>query len=60
MYEFLKTLIALVVPKRGVEPRRADAHMTLNHARLPIPPLRHAGFGTIQYSLFLQESQAVL
>ena len=29
-----------LVPKGGLEPPRADAHMTLNHARLPVPPLR--------------------
>ncbi len=29
-----------LVPKGGLEPPRADAHMVLNHARLPIPPLR--------------------
>ena len=28
------------MPKRGLEPPRGDPHMTLNHARLPIPPLR--------------------
>src|SRR5690606_12696932 len=31
-----------VVPKGGLEPPRPCGHMTLNHARLPIPPLRHA------------------
>src|SRR5215475_7937735 len=30
----------LRMPKRGLEPPRGDPHMTLNHARLPIPPLR--------------------
>ena len=30
-----------LVPKGGLEPPQACAHMTLNHARLPIPPLRH-------------------
>ena len=29
-----------MVPKRGVEPPRPIGHMALNHARLPIPPLR--------------------
>ncbi len=29
-----------LVPKGGLEPPRAYAHMALNHARLPIPPLR--------------------
>ena len=31
-----------LVPKRGLEPPRPDGHYTLNVARLPIPPLRHA------------------
>src|SRR5690625_1439254 len=29
-----------VVPKVGLEPTQPCGHMTLNHARLPIPPLR--------------------
>src|SRR3972149_6603153 len=29
-----------MVPKGGLEPPRAYAHMTLDHARLPVPPLR--------------------
>jgi hypothetical protein len=29
-----------VVPKKGLEPPRANAHYALNVARLPIPPLR--------------------
>ena len=29
-----------MVPKGGLEPPQAYAHMTLNHARLPVPPLR--------------------
>lgn len=28
------------MPEGGLEPPRAYAHMVLNHARLPIPPLR--------------------
>ncbi len=31
--------LAIRVPKRGLEPPRPNGHMTLNHARLPIPPL---------------------
>ena len=30
----------LMVPKKGLEPPRPCGHMDLNHARLPIPPLR--------------------
>ncbi len=33
------------VPKGGLEPPQAYAYMTLNHARLPIPPLRLAVSG---------------
>ena len=30
-----------LVPKRGLEPPHPCEYMDLNHARLPIPPLRH-------------------
>jgi hypothetical protein len=41
-----KSLIAgedknLLVPKGGLEPPHPCEYMDLNHARLPIPPLRH-------------------
>src|SRR5215469_13694982 len=29
-----------MVPKKGLEPPRPCGHLDLNHARLPIPPLR--------------------
>ena len=29
------------MPKKGLEPPRPCGHMDLNHARLPVPPLRH-------------------
>jgi hypothetical protein len=29
------------VPKKGLEPPHPCEYMDLNHARLPIPPLRH-------------------
>ena len=32
--------ICFQVPKRGLEPPLPYGNMTLNHARLPIPPLR--------------------
>ena len=35
-----RNFLISLMPKRGLEPPRAFAHMTLNHARLPIPPLR--------------------
>ena len=35
-----KDLIHLLVPKRRLELPRGCPHMNLNHARLPIPPLR--------------------
>ena len=47
MEKILKTGIKKGLPafyiigaEGGVEPPRAFAHMTLNHARLPIPPLQ--------------------
>jgi hypothetical protein len=33
--------VIILVPKGGLEPPHPCGHMTLNHARLPIPPLRH-------------------
>ena len=30
-----------LVPKGGLEPPHPCEYMDLNHARLPIPPLRH-------------------
>ena len=32
----------ILVPKGGLEPPHPCEYMDLNHARLPIPPLRHA------------------
>ena len=40
------------MPKVGFEPTRANAHYALNVARLPIPPLRRAGYFTLK-SLFV-------
>ena len=39
--QLLETDLKLV-PKRGLEPPHPDGYYTLNVARLPIPPLRHA------------------
>ena len=33
-------LSQLLVPKKGLEPPHPCGYMDLNHARLPIPPLR--------------------
>jgi hypothetical protein len=33
----------LLVPKKGLEPPHPCEYVDLNHARLPIPPLRHYG-----------------
>ena len=30
-----------MVPKKGLEPPHPCGYVDLNHARLPIPPLRH-------------------
>ena len=32
--------LSIVVPKKGLEPPHPCGYMDLNHARLPIPPLR--------------------
>jgi hypothetical protein len=34
-----------LVPKKGLEPPHPCEYMDLNHARLPIPPLRHRRLG---------------
>ncbi len=31
----------ILVPKKGLEPPHPCEYVDLNHARLPIPPLRH-------------------
>ena len=36
-----KFIIIKLVPKKGLEPPHPCEYMDLNHARLPIPPLRH-------------------
>src|SRR5271166_1415842 len=33
--------LEILVPKKGLEPPHPCGYMDLNHARLPIPPLRH-------------------
>jgi hypothetical protein len=33
-------MIFVLVPKKGLEPPHPCGYMDLNHARLPIPPLR--------------------
>ena len=39
----LMVSLEFLVPKKGLEPPRPCGHMDLNHARLPVPPLRHEG-----------------
>ena len=34
--------VGLLVPKKGLEPPHPCEYVDLNHARLPIPPLRHS------------------
>jgi hypothetical protein len=36
--------IKIMVPKKGLEPPHPCGYMDLNHARLPIPPLRRVTF----------------
>jgi hypothetical protein len=35
---------SVLVPKKGLEPPHPCGYMDLNHARLPIPPLRRVTF----------------
>lgn len=42
--------IKMLVPKKGLEPPRRCRHMDLNHARLPVPPLRLIALRTSEYS----------
>jgi hypothetical protein len=37
----LLDLLDKLVPKKGLEPPHPCEYVDLNHARLPIPPLRH-------------------
>ena len=37
----LSKLCRFLVPKKGLEPPHPCEYVDLNHARLPIPPLRH-------------------
>jgi hypothetical protein len=41
MDEILLDLLEELVPKKGLEPPHPCEYVDLNHARLPIPPLRH-------------------
>ena len=34
-------ILKVLVPKKGLEPPHPCEYVDLNHARLPIPPLRH-------------------
>jgi hypothetical protein len=43
VYCSLLTELELLVPKKGLEPSHPCEYMDLNHARLPIPPLRLNG-----------------
>ena len=36
-----KNIYWILVPKKGLEPPHPCEYVDLNHARLPIPPLRH-------------------
>src|SRR5215470_10081545 len=40
------TEVLELVPKKGLEPPHPCGYMDLNHARLPIPPLRPVTFTT--------------
>ena len=40
--DYSKELKIILVPKKGLEPPHPCEYVDLNHARLPIPPLRHS------------------
>ena len=42
IYKLLYCNELMMVPEKGLEPPRGFPHMVLNHACLPISPLRHA------------------
>jgi hypothetical protein len=51
-----------LVPKRGLEPPHPCEYMDLNHARLPIPPLRHgmqSGLNQIGSKIEFRKSSAL-
>jgi hypothetical protein len=37
-----------MVPKKGLEPPHPCGYMDLNHARLPIPPLRQVKYSAVR------------
>jgi hypothetical protein len=41
VFENLNGFLGILVPGRGVEPRRAEARRILSPLRLPVPPSRH-------------------
>ncbi len=46
----IRPKVKTLVPETGVEPARPYGHMTLNHARLPIPPFGHFANAKIGFS----------
>src|ERR1700733_9267453 len=45
-----------MVPKKGLEPPHPCEYVDLNHARLPIPPLRH---GTSSSAVFAEPAASL-
>jgi hypothetical protein len=41
IYDRINNTSIILVPKKGLEPPHPCEYVDLNHARLPIPPLRH-------------------
>jgi hypothetical protein len=50
-----------MVPKKGLEPPHPCGYMDLNHARLPIPPLRQVRLcGAAQAALMEETTTSIL
>ena len=47
-----------MVPKKGLEPPHPCGYMDLNHARLPIPPLRQVTYFCVAATTALMEETA--
>ena len=54
----VSSTILSLVSKRGFEPPRAYAHYPLKVARLPVPPLGHAGLDYTYFSFSSEDSSS--
>jgi K+-sensing histidine kinase KdpD len=49
-----------MVPKKGLEPPHPCGYMDLNHARLPIPPLRQVNYSAVRAALKEDTAASIL